>query len=450
VDSKKRTESAANCVEQVDSKKRTESAANCVEQVDSKKRTESAFDPETLGGTDVIKPKNKSSVAATGSAASCVTQTGSKKRKKSSREPFSKKPVWTKMSDSTVAGMNVLAHIWRSIQLMLETAGVVVPDSSCIGSSSAFHIHVRPFINLPSSAKSRTGCNGDCDMEIDDTATCEPGAVRCKTWCEDVVAFVEKFHVRKRKKVLNAMDPPSVDRSLDTAPVVVASEELPVHFEAKVDESTIGCENTPEEAASSFVASEAVSSVVVAEAEPPGAESAVADQLLLVAPSTETTSRFAPALSIESEVDPVMVGTASKAAVSCAVHDVISSQYLPLLKTISGTVDTLGPSQSHRLDRNQDDCLCNTPTLIGLNTDVPSDTDDQSPSGYSKGTTDWQDAGNVVHAGCNSVQEDWCVGSPSTDIYVVEESSAPIPWITTFASRPHYRTFNDAHLFLMR
>jgi hypothetical protein len=503
-----------------------------------------------------------------GSAASCVQQEGSKKRKTSFLCTFSKKPVWTKMSDSTVAGMSVLAHVWRSIQLMLAATGVIVPDSSCIGSSSAFHIHVRPFIELPSSAKSRTGCNVDCDMDIGDTPTCEKGPIRCETWCEDVVAFVEKFHSCKRVRRTNATDPLPVDRALDTASeivapgavsavvapdalephfdmtevapgevsaivaseagsaivaseagsAIVASEELRVHFEVKVDKSTFICKSTPEEAsaivvletASAIVAPEATSAIVVLEAVsaivapeavsvivalegesstagvtgyvvrmdvassvrglptgysmPAGRDAECRERgcvpraRLIPCQSTETQSAESAVVCRErgcsivgvQQNDPIMIEDGVETAHSCAVQrDVISSEYVPLLKRMSDTVDTLIPDQSHQLDDplQHDDCLCNTPTGLGM--DVPSDTDDLPPSAYSKETTDWQDAGNVVDAGYNSVQEDWLVGSPSPDIDNVEES-VTVPWCTTFTSHPHYGNYNDANVISMR
>jgi hypothetical protein len=133
---------------------------------------------------------------------SSVSGGSSKKRDKGPTGVFPKQLIWTKMSDVTVAGMHVLSFIWKRIETMMGATGVVPPSNAGVSSSSVFHIHVRPYIELPSGCNSKN-VDGNMGVDMDEASgASNTGGVRCTTWCEEIVQFVEQFKYSKRVVVV--------------------------------------------------------------------------------------------------------------------------------------------------------------------------------------------------------------------------------------------------------
>ena len=263
----------------------------------------------------------------TGAATDFVDVSGSsKKRKQVSTTTVSKTRVWTKTSEGNVVGMHFLCYIWRRIEVLLATNGVIFPDSTCIGSSSAVHLHVRPVFKLPSVAKAPIECNVDHELDMDDmddTPDTDVDATRRTTWCEDVVDFAESFSPSSNSEAAAVIAVPKVVSATGvsdvvsdimtvvTAPVVVA-QATAIAVPVVVDVVTPSVIAAPA-SVSVIAAAVVVASSVIAT---PASVSAIAVPVVVDA---VTPSVIAAPASVSAIAAPVVVTQTETAAISAPV-----------------------------------------------------------------------------------------------------------------------------------
>jgi hypothetical protein len=113
------------------------------------------------------------------------------KRQKSMKGVLPKVVVWQKISDSTIAGVQLLSYIWKRVETMLSSGGTVLAVGECVPSSSKIHIHVTPYVDASPSDK--VGCVG-----IKEAGKSLLIKV-CENWYEDVEKFLTETTVAKKK-----------------------------------------------------------------------------------------------------------------------------------------------------------------------------------------------------------------------------------------------------------
>ena len=123
-----------------------------------------------------------------------------KKQKKCSEESPPKRITLNKVKKTTVAGMSLLAYLWNTIDN--KTVGVY-DTRTCLGSSSAIHLHVKPCSvsqegDLLRSVKTSGDTNDDTlvSNQPDDLTASRSGldgVTQSTTWVTQVENFVQSF-----------------------------------------------------------------------------------------------------------------------------------------------------------------------------------------------------------------------------------------------------------------
>lgn len=122
----------------------------------------------------------------------------SKKRKTSATRPFPKTIVWNKVSDCTIAGVNLLCYMWKRVEQMLAAVETVPGTSVRISSSSNIHIHVKPYSEISVSKKTVSTNKAAVEKEVDTKLIGNIGVRHCESWYEQVEQFLEKTTNDKR------------------------------------------------------------------------------------------------------------------------------------------------------------------------------------------------------------------------------------------------------------